>query len=139
MAKLPDANYIIHRPEIRGAFVIAKGQAMDQAKAAFKNNYCFNPRHSIHWMLVVGPYWTPVKLGPFSQAELTVRSHKKSDSEDLAARLKLEVLQSEYFELGELYCFNSTSSYDHIEGILRETDVVAQPFINGILGRLDRV
>ena len=68
-----------------------------------------------------------------------LRSYKTS-SEDFVARVKLEwVRQMIPFELEELYCFNSPSSYDRIEGILKETDAVAQPIIDAMLGRLDKV
>lgn len=138
MAELPDARYIKRNLEVQETFRLAMDQATDQAKAAFKNKYFFDPKLPTYWMLVVGPYWTPVQLGPFSEVDLTVRSHKKSDSEDFIARMKLE-LSEQPFELNELYCFNSPSSYDRIEGILKVTDGAAQPLIDGILGRLDRV
>lgn len=138
MAELPDARYIKRNLEVQETFHLALDQATDQAKAAFKNEYFFDPKLPTYWMLVVGPYWTPVQLGPFSEADLTVRSHKKSESEDFMARMKLE-LSKQPFELNELYCFNSPSSYDRIEGILKVTDSAAQPLIDRILGRLDRV
>ena len=134
MAELPDANHIIDNFEVQWAFRVAWYQAMDQAKAAFKNDYCFDRKEPIRWILVVGPYWTPILLGPFSQADLTVRSHKPSSSEDFIARVKIEVLLTQQPpELEELYCFNSASSYDRIEEILKETDDAARPFINQML------
>ena len=134
MAQLPDANYIIHNPQVQEAFCLAKDQAMDQAKAAFKNNYCFDRKKPIRWILVVGPYWTPILLGPFSQADLTVRSHKPSPSEDFRARIKIDVVLTQPPpELEELYCFNSESSYDCLEAILKETDNAAKPYIDQML------
>ena len=137
MAELPDAKYLIGNLVVRNIFILARYQAMDQAKAAFKNDFCFNPKQPIHWMLVVGPYWTPIQLGPYSEAELTVRSHKKSSTEDFRARINLDLLEKRTpFELKELHCLNSPSSYDRIEEILEETDGAARPFIDGILGRV---
>lgn len=136
MAELPDANYIIEIYQVRDAFRMAKAQAINQAKAAFKNKYCFDRKRPIHWMLVVGPYWTPAQLGPFSKVDLTVRSHKTSSSEDFGAKMKLEILGKQPPPvLEELYCFNSQSSYDRIEKILKETDEAAQPFIDKMRGR----
>ena len=134
MDQLPAARHIIHNDQVKDAFLVAHMQAMDQAKAAFKNNYCLNRRRPIRWMLVVGPYWTTTQLGPFSKADLTVRSHKTSASEDYLARVELETLQREEpFNIEELYCFNSEPSYKRIEEILKETDAAAQPFINQML------
>jgi hypothetical protein len=104
--ELPDPKFIIDKFEVKFAFLLASSQATDQAKAAFKNNYCFNPKGPIHWMLVVGPYWTPVQLGPFNEPELTVRSHKKSSSEDFLAKAKLDHrMEQPAPELDELYFF----------------------------------
>ena len=127
MQQMPDPKYIIDKREVRTAFSGAKRQAIDQAKAAFKNSACFNPKQPIWWMLVVGPYWTPVQLGPFSEAELTVRTHKKSPSEDFMARVKLTMHEEQPPPpLDELYCFATQESHDRIEQILRETDAVGQ-------------
>jgi hypothetical protein len=134
MAQLPNAKYIQHNLEVRDAFFAAYCQAADQAKAAFKNNYCLDSEHPIDWMLVVGPYWTPVELGPFSEAQLTVRTHKQSSSEDFEGRLDLELfLEQPPPELLELYCFNSQSSFERIEEILNETAAAAEPLINVII------
>ena len=137
MANLPDARYIKNREDVKDVFHAAKIQAMDQAKAAFKNNYCFDSNKPIHWMLVVGPYWAPTQFGPFSEPELTVRSHKNSSSEDFEARMDLYVENCEPApELKLLYRFDCRDSFDHIEQILEDTDSSACPLIRGILGRV---
>lgn len=138
MDQLPDAHLIINNPQVQAAFDVALIQAMDQAKAAFKNNYCFNHGQPVYWMVVVGPYWTPVQFGPFSDSDLTIRGHKTSPSEDFTARVEFESWREQGpFKLSELYCFNSQASYDRIEAILSETDAAAQPFLNQMMNLKD--
>jgi len=137
MAEMPRAADIKDLDEVKDSFYAVRLQAEDQAKASFKNNYCFNSSRPIHWILVVGPYWTPIQLGPFSPAALTVRSHKASSSEDFMARVKIEKLKLQTPpNLLELYRFDSGSSYNRLEEILRDTDNVATPLIDDILGRV---
>jgi hypothetical protein len=136
MKEMPEPKHIIDTLEVRTAFFGARGQAVDQAKAAFKNGLCFDPKQPIWWMLVVGPYWTPVQLGPFTEAELTVRSHKKSPSEDFRARLKLTMQEEQPPPpLDELYCFASQASHQRIEQILQETDEVGMKLAENMMQR----
>ncbi len=43
----------------------------------------------VHWILLVGPYWTPQVLGPFSEAKSTVHALKPSDSADCEEFVKV--------------------------------------------------
>jgi hypothetical protein len=86
---LPPPSLSIIR-EVEIAFHVLYFQAEDQAKAAIKNRYQPLPK-TVHWVLIIEPYWTPVTFGPFSDAELTVRSHKKvSSSANWEAQSKME-------------------------------------------------
>ena len=126
MDQLPDARYLINNMQVIAAFRLAFSQAMDQAKAAFKNDYIFDRTQPVYWMLVVGPYWTATQFGPFSDAELTVRTHKKLSSEDFLEWVSLNTkIEEEPFELQELFCFNTQASSDRIEEILQATDAAA--------------
>jgi hypothetical protein len=75
MAEMPPAADIKDLDKVKESFFAVRLQGEDQAKAAFKNGYPFNSTRPIYWILVVGPYWMPIQLGPFSPANLTVRSH----------------------------------------------------------------
>jgi hypothetical protein len=44
-------------------------QAQGQAKPSYKNR-SFLCEDDVDWILLMGPYWTLVRLGPFSNAEL---------------------------------------------------------------------
>ena len=92
-------------------------QAEDQIKAAIKNRYQPLPK-IVHWTVIIGPYWTPVTFGPFSDAELTVRSYKKASSTaDWRAQSKMDGGMVDYALLHQL---------------LAETDRAAQPLINAL-------
>ena len=76
MEGLPPASSLIDIDEVRVAFHRLYFQAQDQAKAAIKGQYPLLGG-TVQWILLIGPYWVPVMFGPFTEAELTVRAHKK--------------------------------------------------------------
>ena len=64
MAELPDTSKTGMMLKMHFFnFRMAKIQAIDQVKAAFKNNYCFDPNKPIHWMLVWALTGHPCSLG----------------------------------------------------------------------------
>jgi hypothetical protein len=137
MAEMPPAADIKDLNEVKESFFTVRLQAEDQAKATFKNGYPFNSARPIYWILVVGPYWTPIQLGPFSPADLTVRSHKTLSSKDFMARVKIEELKPQPPpNVPELYHFNLGTSYCQLEEILKETNDAAAPYIDHMLGRV---
>jgi len=62
-------------------------QAEDQAKAAVKGGRLPRDKELL-WLIFVGPYFTTIKCGPFTEAELRTRGHKPNDSGDWLAALK---------------------------------------------------
>jgi hypothetical protein len=73
MESLPPAASLITHPSVVTAFHHLSFQARDQAKAAIKNGYPIAQNgDTVQWILLIGPYWTPVTFGPFTDAELTV-------------------------------------------------------------------
>jgi hypothetical protein len=81
MASLPTPDSLIHNAGVRSAFHALYFQVMDQAKAAYKNQYPLC-EDGFYCILLVGPYWTVEKFGPFTEAEMSVRAMKPSDSGD---------------------------------------------------------
>jgi hypothetical protein len=63
-------------------------QAQNQAKATYKNGYLLSD-DGFDWILLIGLYWLPQKIGLFSEAGSTLRAHKISDSPDLEETLNL--------------------------------------------------
>ena len=116
---------------VRTAFHTLYFQVMDQAKAAYKNQYPLC-EDGFYCILLVGPYWTVEKFGPFTEAELSVRALKKSDSGDQEATARLTKSMEKLRELSQLYIFNSEESYNRLEEILISTDEAAQPYITAM-------
>jgi hypothetical protein len=84
-------------------------------------------KDGIWWILLVGPYWTPTKFGPFSEAELGVR-HKLSDSADSGERMgRVDAKNSPPPTLTELYLLSTPESYNRLEEIIASTDTLAKP------------
>lgn len=132
MISLPTPHSLIRDRDVLAAFHSLYFQAEDQAKAAYKNDYPL--RHDgIHWILLIGPYWTPQLFGPFSEAENPVRAHKASDSADYDELVKvLDAMHGEPRQLHELYLLNTNESFARLEQILASTDQLAQPYINAL-------
>jgi hypothetical protein len=85
MKQLPDPETILSNSDVMTAFHGLYFQAENQAKAAYDGDYPL-AKDGIWWILLVGPYWTPTKFGPFSEAELGVRARKPSNSADSGER-----------------------------------------------------
>ena len=80
MANLPAPNTIAANEDVMAALHTLYYQGEDQAKAAIKGEQTL--ASSVPWLLFVSPYWASVVYGPFSAGQLTVRTHKPSDSAD---------------------------------------------------------
>jgi hypothetical protein len=129
MTSLPSPDSLINDPGTLIVFHTLYFQAQDQAKAAYKNR-CPLSEDGIDWLLVVGPYWTPVTFGPFSDAEVSVRAYKLSDSGDHVAMSKvLAALRRNPRRLQELYILNSDKSFRRLGQIFRSTDHLPEPYI----------
>jgi hypothetical protein len=122
METLPPPVSIISDPDVRSTFHAMSFQARDQAKAAIKNKGTYSD--SVNWLLLVGLYWMPVRLGPFTKAELTVQALKPSPSGDWSQTIMEDSKRrSEPVLPGpELYLLSEVDSYDRLEGILAETE-----------------
>jgi hypothetical protein len=124
MADLPPTSIVEDNDDVRLALHTAYYQAEDQAKAAIRGDHAPRQR-PIDYFLLIGPYWTHVTVGPFSEAQLTVRTHKPSDSGDFwetvmaAQRLKAEPQRRELFLLG------TVESAIKMEEVIASTDTYA--------------
>src|SRR4051794_13275506 len=78
MMHLPSTNIMEEDKEVRFALHTAYYQAEDQAKVAVRGDHAPRQR-PMDYLLFVGPYWTHVTVGPFTEAQMTVRTHKPSD------------------------------------------------------------
>jgi hypothetical protein len=133
MKELPPPSSIIDSDQVRAAFHTLYFQAQDQAKAAIKGEYPMLG-DTVRWILLIGPYWVPVVFGPFTEAELSVRAHKKeSPSGDWLAQAIINMQKAGApHSLTELNLLCEDTSFARLEQIILATDVHAQPLINAL-------
>ena len=106
-------------------------QAEDQIKAAIKNRYQPLPK-IVHWTVIIGPYWTPVTFGPFSDAELTAFSQEGIIKCILEGTIKDGRRDGGLRSLTELYLLYEDTSLARLHQLLAETDRAAQSLINAL-------
>ena len=134
MVSLPAAASLVTNDDVVTAFHRLSFQAKNQAKAAVKNHYPISQgAATVQWILLIGPYWTPVTFGPFTDAQLTVRAHKTSSSEDWkeSARERKRAAGPPA-ALSELFLLCEKASSQRLEGIITSTDAAAVPLINAM-------
>ncbi|KAM6496228.1 hypothetical protein JOM56_008934 [Amanita muscaria] len=126
----PPSNYVlVLKPK---AFHRLSFQARNQAKAAIKNGYPIAQNgNMVQWILLIGPYWTPVMFGPFTDTQLTVRALKPTPSADWKETVK----ENRRFKgpapaLQELFLLSDDTSAHRLEQIIASTD---GPLINAMM------
>ncbi|KAF8337670.1 hypothetical protein F5887DRAFT_1063046 [Amanita rubescens] len=108
-------------------------QAKNQAKAAIKNHYPING-NTVDWILLVGPYWRACTFGPFSEAELTVRGHKQTESADFIETLEEQArIKTPPLALPNLFLLSTTDSHHHLQALLAATDAAATALNNQLM------
>ena len=113
--------------EVKSAFHDLYFQGEDQAKAAIKGGFDFPNRSQIPFFLFVGPYWTSVFYGPFSEAEITVRTHKPSPSADWKETSRAMLRLNSNPSRRTLYLLGTTQSAIAMGQVIAATDGYAAP------------
>lgn len=121
MSKLPPTHIMERDEEVRDALHTAYYQAEDQAKAAVRGGHASRQRPMDHF-LFVGPYWTHVTVGPFSEAQMTVRTHKPSDSGDFLETIRAKKRLNAPPPQRELFLLVTVQSAIKMECIIASTD-----------------
>lgn len=127
MTNLPMPSAIEDEMEVKSAFHELYFQGEDQAKAASKGGFNFPNRPQIPFFLFVGPYWTSVSYGPFSEAELSVRTHKPSPSADWKATQLAKLRLKSNPSRRTLYLLGTTDSAIAMGHVISATDGHAAP------------
>jgi hypothetical protein len=127
MENLPEPIAIQDHEDVLSAFHTLFYQGEDQAKAAIKGGHTLSK--AIPYLLFVGPYFTPVKFGPFSPQQLGVRTHKPSDSADYKETLKAASRLASPPTPRKLYLLGTNDSTTQLNNIISSTDALAQPLI----------
>jgi hypothetical protein len=114
------SNIVENYDEVRFALHTAYYQAEDQAKAAVRGDHAPRQR-PMDYFLFVGPYWTHVIVGPFSEAQLTVRTHKPPVAETFG---RLYFLRSDWLlqSWRKLFLLGTADSALKMESVIASTD-----------------
>ena len=121
MTHLPPSNIIENDDEVRFALHTAYYQAEDQAKAAVRGDHAPRQR-PMDYFLFVGPYWTHVIVGPFSEAQLTVRTHKPSGSGDFREAVFANKRLAAPPSWRKLFLLGTADSALKMESVITSTD-----------------
>lgn len=121
MVNLPSTRKVEGDKEVRIALHSAYFQAEDQAKAAVRGDHAPQQR-PIDYLLFVGPYWTHVTVGPFTEAQLTVRTHKVSDSGDFWETLQATKRLEADPPSRKLFLLGTVESAIKMEEVITSTD-----------------
>ncbi|CAA7265248.1 unnamed protein product [Cyclocybe aegerita] len=81
MRNLPNPDSIVHDKAVQLSINRAIIQAEDQVKAAVKNG-AIPCNTAIDWIIASGPYFIITSFGPFTEAQLSTRSHRPNASGD---------------------------------------------------------
>lgn len=131
MLDLPEPLAIEDNELVRIAFHGLFFQAEDQAKSAMKGGS--NLIAPMPFFLFVGPYWASIQFKPFTDAQLTVRTHKPSDSGDFieATRARNRLVSPPARR--RLYLLGTDESRVEMERVIATTDQAALPLITAAL------
>lgn len=120
MEGLPHPNLMALNKRLQQILDDTRHQAKDQAVSAVKESRL--PNRRLKWLLFVGPYFSEIELGPFSDAELQTRKHKPNPSGDYMELLigKVEKMAPPVYVL--LYLLGTVEGADKLEGYITETE-----------------
>ena len=121
MAGLPHPDVVAAKWEVQLVLWDTYLQAEDQAKAAVRGDH-LPAQRPLDYLLFVGPYWAHVSLGPFSQVDLSVRTHKQSPSGDFAADLRAKMRLNQRPVHRVLHLVGTMESQQKLEEIISMTE-----------------
>jgi hypothetical protein len=127
MRGLPVPRVIQDNEDVLNAFHSLFYQGEDQAKAAIKGGHTLST--AIPYLLFVGPYFTPVKFGPFTSEQLGVRTHKPSGSADYKETVKAASRLASPPTPRTLFLLGTRDSALELERIISSTDTLARPLM----------
>ena len=120
METLPPPACIISNPDVESAFHALSLRAQDQAKTAIRNKYTFSD--TVDWIVLIGPYWTDFRFGPFTEAQLAAQAPNPSPSAG----------SGPVPHLPDLFLLCEDDSYRRLEAILASTDGEAQHLVDAM-------
>ena len=121
MIKLPPPSIIAEDEDIKNTLHVCQFQAIDQAKAAVKAGLL--PNAKLLWLMFVGPYFTILKIGPFSEDQLITRSHKQNPSGDFAESLAITSRKAAQPVTRDLYLLGTPDAAEKLEFFITSTSI----------------
>jgi hypothetical protein len=113
ITRLPSPDVVSKDKEVMSILHAATFQAEDQAKAAIKNEKM--PNKPLLWLMFIGPYFTIIQLGGFSEGELSTRSHKPNDSGDFVESIKILIRKDSDPVVHDLYLLGTPEAAAKLE------------------------
>jgi hypothetical protein len=127
MVNLPEPMAIEGHEDVMIALHILFYQGEDQAKAAIKGGHTHT--NTIPYLPFIGPYFMPVKYGPFNPNQLGVRTLKSSDSADYTETMMANIRFKSPPIQHKIYLLGTNDAAIQLDNIISETDALAEPLI----------
>ena len=100
---------------------VCQFQAIDQVNAAVKGGLL--PNTKLQWLMFVGPYFTILKVGPFSNDQLITRTHKQNPSGDFWASLAIAWQKAAQPITRDLYLLGTPDAAAKLEFFITSTSI----------------
>jgi len=121
MIDLPPPSILAEEEDIKNTLHVCQFQAIDQAKAAVKGGLL--PNAKLLWLMFVGPYFTILNIGPFSNDQLITRTHKQNPSGDFRASLAIAWQKAAQPITRDLYLLGTPDAAAKLEFFITSTSV----------------
>jgi hypothetical protein len=122
MRQLPPPRSVGEHYDVKNTLHICSFQAEDQAKAAVKGSLL--PNKPLLWLIFVGPYFTIIKLGPFTAAQLITRGHKPNHSGDFVESTAISVQKDKEPITHNLYLLGTPDAASKLEDFITTTSTL---------------
>jgi len=119
MKGLPPPDIVSLDQDVQNTLYDTRFQARDQAVGEIKEGRL--PNRRLKWLIFVGPYFTEIEFGPFSEAELETRTHKPKFSGDYVELLIGKVEKQAPPVHLPLYLLGTDEGAAKLENYLNET------------------
>lgn len=119
MIELLHPSIMAEDASIKNTLHVSQFQAIDQAKAAVKGGLL--PNKKLLWLMFVGPYFTMLEVGPFSNAQLITRGHKPNPSGDFGASLAVALQKAAQPTVRDLYLLGTPDAGVQLEFFINST------------------
>jgi hypothetical protein len=122
MRQLPPPQFLSEHEDVKNMLHQCRFQANDQAKAAVKGSLL--PNKPLLWLMFVGPYFTILELGPFTEAQLKTRSHRPNHSGDFVESVVISAEKDSEPIAHDLYLLGTPDGATKLEYFITTTSTL---------------